>query len=106
MPEGSGSNSNAIMSVLMAICLGISSFSLKWGFDANAELKVMTVQMETMNKTLQGLNKKTELDKKQDSQISKFWRLHSWTKKEIDSMRFKDGDGPSDWPDLGSSDWN
>lgn len=102
----SNNSSNIIMGILMTICMGLSSFSLKWGFDANAELKVITVQMQTMNKSIEGLNKKSELDKKQDSQIQKFWKLHNWSRDEINNIRFEDGKAPVSWPELGTStDW-
>jgi hypothetical protein len=98
--------SNTVVSLLVTICVALSAFSLKWSFDANADMKVMAVEMQNMAKTMEKLSEKSELDKKQDAAISKHWRLHSWTRDEINKIHFKNGDLPSSWPDLsGPSDW-
>jgi len=104
--ETSKNVNTTLFSALATICILLSGFTLTQSFDANAERKATAVQMEHMNKAIEELSKKSELDKKQDGQLSKHWKLHSWTKREIDAMRFKAGDGPSEWPDLGGpSDW-
>ena len=37
---------NTLMGVIITISLGLSGFSLKWQFDANADLKVIKEQIE------------------------------------------------------------
>jgi hypothetical protein len=104
--ETSKQVSSTVFSVLAAICIGLSSFALKWSFDANAEMKAMTVQMQHMATAMEKMNQKTELDKKQDSSIAKHWKLHNWAREEINTMRFEDGKAPVAWPDLSGSDWD
>ena len=90
-------------SFVSAICIAISSFALKWSFHANAELKVISNEISNMQEIMDKLGEKSDLDKKQDEQISKFWRLHSWSKTEVNKLRVKNGDDIEDWPDLGNS---
>ena len=96
--------SSTVFSVLAAICIGLSSFALKWSFDANAEMRAMSVEMKNMATQMEKMTQKTELDVKQDSQIAKFWRLHSWSRSEINKLRVKGGDDIAEWPELG--DWD
>jgi hypothetical protein len=90
---------------LSAVTIGISSFALKWSFNANAELKVIKSEMENIKEAIKDLGEKSELDERQDSQISKFWRLHSWSREEINNINFRDNQPPAKWPDLGNSEW-
>ena len=94
-----------IFSLLSAVTIGISSFALKWSFNANAELKVIRSEIENIKEAIRDLGEKSELDERQDSQISKFWRLHSWSREEINNINFRDNQPPAKWPDLGNSEW-
>jgi len=97
---------NALFGVLVMICIALSGFSLKWTFDANAELKVIRVEMRAIHDTLEKLSQNSEADKKQDSQLSKHWRLHTWAREEINRISVRDGSGIVSWPDLsGGSRW-
>jgi hypothetical protein len=99
--------SNTTISLLAAICMALSAFSLKWSFDANADMKVMSVQMENMTESIEKLSEKSELDKKQDASISKHWKLHNWARDEINKIHFKNNEEPVSWPDLnGANDWD
>jgi len=101
--SGTGKVNNAVniaMGVLMTICLSLSSFTLKELYAANAQRQVMKVQLKAVQDALSESEKKSDLDKKQDSQISKHWKLHSWAKQMIDEGRFARGEGPSTFPDL------
>ena len=92
--------STQLMGALCAICIGLSSFALKWSCDANAEMKVLNVQLETISKQLETMNNNTESDERQDEMIRKFWKLHNWSKDEINNLRHDAGKPPASFPDL------
>lgn len=99
--------SNALFGVLAAICIGLSGFALKFNFDANADMKAMRVEMNHMSEAIDKLSQTSDLHKKQDTTLSKHWKLHSWSREEINRLRFKAGDEPASWPNLsGPSDWD
>ena len=95
---------NIIGGVLITICISLSAFSLKWSFDSNAEIKVMNERIKNLTESVNDMSLKTELDKKQDSQLSKHWRLHGWSRDEINKLRHLNNQEPSSWPDLGGWD--
>jgi hypothetical protein len=90
-----------IMSVLITISLSIASFSLAWMFNTNAKVAVISEKLSVMNEKLDSALQDTEKDVRQDSQLSKHWKLHGWTKDEINTLRIHNGLGFSQWPDLG-----
>ena len=82
-----------LLSILTAISLGLTGFSLKWQFDANAEIKVLTERLER-------LEKPSAPEDKQDNQIKMFWKLHSWNRTQIERLGKKDKVDIDPWPDL------
>ena len=96
-----GDNGNGEKSVMVKWLLGIfasailalSSFTLFWQFNANAQIEVLKIQLDEVKK-------KKDADVKQDHQIQKFWKLHSWEKTRIDELRIRQKLPLSEWPDL------
>lgn len=84
-----------LFSILIAISLGLAAFALKWQFDANAKLSVI-------EEKLAKIEDDHTVDTKQDSQIVRFWKLHSWERDQINRLRVKAGMDVADWPDLGN----
>jgi len=91
---------NIVMGALMTICLGFSSFALKEIYAGNAQRQVLQVQLQALQAAVDEAGNKSEIDRLQDSQLSKHWKLHSWTRQMIDEARFDRGLGPSVPPDL------
>jgi len=124
MPVQAAPNAiNLLYPILAGICVMLSGAAFKWSFDANAnmaksevvlegkatsaEVKAVQVQMVAMQKSIDKLSEKSDLDKKQDSSISKHWKLHNWSRDEINNIKFKNGEAPVSWPSLdGPLDWN
>lgn len=128
MPEEQKNSlaSNPLFPILATICIALSAFSLKWSFSANAEMRAQAVQQQAdkeaflaqqkadkdalskeignLAKAVEALSQNTESDKRQDVMISKFWRLHSWSRSEINKLRVKAGEDIAEWPDLGGFD--
>jgi hypothetical protein len=116
-----------LFGILLAICLSLATFSLKFAFDANAEIQSMKgtnalqfkqindsnelrfkqiqqsndVQFMQIKDSLDGITNDKENDIRQDKTLSKLWKISSWSKTEINKLQFKDGDEPTSWPDLG-----
>jgi len=91
---------DAIYGILVSICFAAVGFSMKWTFDTNAEMKVMTERQRYMMESIDDLSQKSELDKKQDSQLSKHWQLHGWARDEINKLRHVGNLEPAPWPNL------
>jgi len=94
-----------LFSVLLAICLGLATFSLKFAFDVNAEIRSMKgtneLRFEQIQKSLDEIANDKENDVRQDKTLSKLWKISSWSKTEINKLQFKAGEEPTNWPDLG-----
>ena len=93
-------NKDTIYGVLVSVCLALASFSLKWTFDTNAEMKVMNERQNYVMESIDKMSQKSDLDKKQDSQLSKHWVLHGWTRDEINKLRYASSLEPASWPNL------
>ena len=70
--------SGQIIGLLITICLGLSTFSLKWIFDANARVDVMQAKVD-----------------EHDKQFGLLWKYSKWLEAEDANMRFKMGLPPS-----------
>lgn len=84
-------------SILITICLGLTSFQLKWTFDTNAKLGIL-------NEKVDGIIHNTATDIKQNKTLIKHWALHSWSKDEINKLRYKLNLEPVAWPPLSQYD--
>jgi hypothetical protein len=86
-----------LIGFVLAACLGLSAFSLKFAFDANAEIKSMQatnrLQFEQIQRSLDSMSN-------EDQSITKMWKLHSWAKDQINDLRYKNELNPVSWPDL------
>jgi len=77
-----------ILSVVLAVSISIASWAL---------LKVIYLSEQVVElRTL--LTSSTE--DKQDETISKFWKIHGWTKSQILELRVKNGLPIVSWPDF------
>ena len=81
-------NSQILMSVVCAAALALSGFGLKEIYDLNAKMAVLQADVND--------------DKRVNSSISKFWKLHGWAKDEINDLRHHAGKKNARWPDLGT----
>ena len=100
---------NKMFAILMAICVGLASFSLKFSFDVNAEVKSMKstseLQFDAIQRELEEISQDKEKDMEQDMQLKKFWKIHSATKEAINDDRARErANNPNiklfKWPDL------
>ena len=92
--------SGTVFALLTAMAIGLSSFSLKFAFDANAEMKAMAVQMEHLSQKIDLVSQNSEEDQKQNQQLRKHWKIHSATKEAINEDRAGAGKDLFKWPDL------
>ena len=95
MPNGTDQSgiTKWLLGIITAIVLSISGFTLVWLVEANAELRVL-------KKSVIDLAADKELDKTQNETLTKHWKLHSWSRDEINDLRHKSGLDRSRWPDL------
>ena len=82
-----------VFSILITIAIGLSSFSLVWMFNTNAKIAVMDNKLSL-------LLDDSENDERQDSQLSKHWQLHSWSRGQVNELRVKNDMDLATWPDL------
>lgn len=91
----------SILGILLAICLALASFSLKWQFDSHAEQRVLRTELNALSKSLEAAVVDSQTDEHQTKQLSKHWRLHTWARTELNKLQYESGKPPSAWPDLG-----
>ena len=93
-----------LFGALLAICISLATFSLKFAFDANAEIKSMKgtneLRFEQIQGSLDEIANDKENDIRQDKVISKMWRALNWAKLEVNTLQFEAGKAPTSW-DLG-----
>ena len=91
--------------LLIAICLALASFSLKFAFDANARIQSMeatnSLRFQQVQQTLEALANDKENDIRQDKTLSKLWKISTWNRDQINILQFNSGKVPVGWPDLG-----
>ena len=94
-----------LFGILLAICLSVATFSLKFAFDANAEIQKMKgtdeLRFQQIQRSLDEIANDKENDVRQDKTLNKLWKISSWSKTEINKLQFKAGEEPTSWPDLG-----
>jgi len=118
----SSNTTNLLYPILVGVCVMLSGSAFSWCFAINSgmaksevimsgkakssEVRELQLQLVSMQKSIDKLSEKSELDKKQDAQLSKHWKLHGWAKDEINRINFKNGEAPVSWPNLnGPLDW-
>ncbi len=93
-----------LLSLVTVISIALASFALKWVFDANARMGIMqnTLQLkfEDIDDFLIALADDTDDITRITKQLSKHWKLHSWTKDQVAELRHKQQMEPVSWPDL------
>lgn len=89
-----------LLTVVGSIALGISSWALNKTIgmveamaEFKAELKVLDEKIDRMK------DDKAE-ETKQDTTLSKHWKLHSWTRDEISAIKHKLEMGETKWPEF------
>lgn len=93
-----------LLAIVTTISIALAGFALKWVFDANAQIAIMQNTLELkfteFEETHEGLADDTDEMVRLTKQISKHWKLHSWTKDQIAELRHKTQMEPVSWPDL------
>ena len=51
-----------VVGLLIAVCFGLSAWSLAWTFDANADLKVLEIRVETLKEKVKKIERNNERD--------------------------------------------
>jgi flagellar biosynthesis protein FliP len=92
--------------ILVSIALAVSGFTMVWMFKSNADQAVrqeqQTVIMERLNAIddkMEAIETTSQKDLEQDSQMRKFWKIHSWTLYQLNMLHQKNGDPLVTWPD-------
>jgi len=93
-----------LLGLVAAIAIALASFSLKWVFDANAQLAIMQTRIElkfkNIDKTLLLLADDSDETVRVTRQLQKHWKLHTWAKDQIAEIRYKLQMKPVSWPNL------
>ncbi len=93
-----------LLGIVTVISIALATFALRWVFDANARIAIMQNTLELkfieFEETHAGLADDTDEMIRLTRQISKHWKLHSWTKDQIAELRHKTQMKPVSWPDL------
>ena len=94
------------LNILVSIALAVSGFTLVWMFKSNADQAVSKEQQSVIMERLSAIDTKLEdisttsqKDIDQDSQMRKFWKIHSWSLYQINMLHQKNGDPLVTWPD-------
>ena len=75
-----------LVGALIALLVGISSFTVKWQFDANADIRVLK---ET---------EKVKATADSEVMMHNFWVVMGWDKTQINLIRFNLKLEPVEWP--------
>lgn len=78
---------NTLLSIIVTITLGLSGFALYEIYTLNAEIAVLQADVNDKERV--------------NNSITKFWKLHSWAKDQINELTIKQGGDLKSWPDLG-----
>lgn len=93
-----------LLGLVTAISIALASFALSWVFDANARIAIMQNTLELkfseFKEIHEGLADDTDEMIRLTKQISRHWKLHSWTKDQIAELRHKTQMEPVSWPNL------
>ena len=93
-----------VLSILTTICLGLAGFSLKQTYHQNATIAAMEAARKERDKIidekLAALMEQSEIDKSQNRQLSKQWKLHSWARGRVNKLEQGAGIEVSTWPEL------
>ncbi len=100
--DGNGRILTWALGLITAIALTLSSFSMAWVFNANADIKLLSLSVENLTTLVQSVVTDNEADVKQDETLRKFWKLHTWEKSRVTELRHLHGLDLAEWPDLGS----
>jgi len=84
---------NIVLGVLVAISIAIAGWSLNKTIEMGEEQRLMQYQ-------IQMLSNNKDADEKQDRQIRKHWKLHSWAKDQINKLGRHHDIPIQPWPDL------
>jgi len=94
----------ALAGLLITITLGLASWSLKLSIDMNTQLAVLQESMklrhESVDDDLLTLADDTEEMTRVLEAMSKHWKIHSWTKDQINELRVKLDLPLKGWPDF------
>jgi hypothetical protein len=71
------------------------------------KVETMSAKIDAVNIAIDEIKADDDRDKFQDAKISKLsrtdamhWRLHSWAKTQVNTLRHHADVEPVDWPDL------
>jgi hypothetical protein len=81
-----------LLSALVSATLVVSGFMFKYIIRTNERLIVI-------EKSLADIQKDTSLDEGQQRQLSHQWKLHQWTRDQINELRVKNGMQLAKWPE-------
>lgn len=77
--------------LVVTIALALASFSLKWAFDANAEIQLLKQKLAQAD---------SRRDDQEDKELRMLWKYTSWLHYQASLLRFKEGMEPAQNPDL------
>lgn len=93
-----------LLGLVTTMSIALASFSLKWVFDANAQIAIMSKEMELKFADLEDaiitLSDDSSDIIRLNSGITKHWKLHNWTKDQLAELRHQHQLPPVSWPDL------
>lgn len=80
-----------VLSTLVTICLGLSAWALKSSVDLQKHQAVIDYKVTQ-------ILQQTEDERKQNSTLAKHWKLHGWSRDQINELRYAAGKGTAHWP--------
>ncbi len=100
-PNGNGSKLvdnvfKLITGILVIALVGLFG----WVWNANTTLTKMEISQTAMAKSITQLDEDSELDQAQSASIVKHWKIHNWTRDQVNSLRHAAGEPPVSWPPL------
>lgn len=81
-----------LVGALVVLLVGISSFTVKWQFDANADIRVLKEQIQRME------TEKVKTTADSEIMMHNFWVVMGWDKTQINLIRFNLKLEPVEWP--------
>lgn len=86
----------AFLGILSTAVIGL----FVWVWSAQTTLTEMNFTINSMAEDMMDLKTDSEADTRQDTQLTKHWRIHSWSRQKINELETAAGKPISAWPDL------
>ena len=89
-----------VLGIFTLITFGLVSLSLTNNLRSIETDAALLQEIRLVQKDISDIRSDNASEEKQDRTLAKHWKLHGWTRDEINELRSKAGLQPDKWPDF------